>query len=189
MIGAMEPPGITRHRRPFLAPVWLSLLAAVVIGAIGWTLYRSGTTTVVLLVRPVAKGPGTIADPPVSPEGEERAQRLAHMFGEGSGAGSIDAIYESDDRRAQQTGAPLAERLHRTPVLFSAADARATAGRVLHEHRGGAVLVIASGAALPQMVRELAGRDLPPGERDDPDLMYVVSIPTFGRPNLVRFRL
>jgi hypothetical protein len=60
---------------------------------------------------------------------------------------------------------------------------------VLHEHRGGAVLVIASGEALPQMVRELAGQDLPPGERDDPDLIYVVSIPTFGRANLVRLRL
>jgi Histidine phosphatase superfamily (branch 1) len=183
----MEPPGITRHRRPFLAPLWVGLAAALVIGGIAWAFYRTGTTTVVFLVRPVEKDPGTIDDPPVSPEGEERAQRLAHMFG-ASGAGGIDAIYESNDRRAQQTAAPLVERLHRAPVVFSAADARATAGRALREHNGGTVLMIASGRALPDMIGELTGSELARPAADDPDLMYVISIPTFGRAHLVRFR-
>ena len=75
------------------------------------------------LVGPVEKDPGTIDDPPISPEGEARAQRLAQMFG-GGGSGRIDAIYVSDDRRAQQTAAPLAERLHLTPVVFSAPTRR-----------------------------------------------------------------
>jgi broad specificity phosphatase PhoE len=183
----MEPPGITRHRRPFLAPLWVGLAVALVAAGIAWSFYRAGTTTVVFLVRPVEKDPGTIEDPPVSPEGEERAQRLAHMFG-ASGAGAIDAIYESDDRRAEQTAAPLVERLHRTPVKFSAGDARATAGRALREHNGGTVLMIASGAALPQMIGELAGSDAAQSVPDDPDLVYVLSIPTFGRAHLARFR-
>jgi len=183
----MEPPGITRHRRPFLAPLWVGLAVALVVGGIAWAFYRAGTTTVVLLVRPLEKDPGTIDDPPVSPEGEERAQRLAHMFG-ASGAGAIDAIYLSDDRRAEQTAAPLVERLHRAPVIFSAGDARATAGRALREHNGGTVLMIASGVALPQMIGALAGSDAAQRVPDDPDLMYVISIPTFGRPHLVRFR-
>src|SRR5256885_3055175 len=76
----MDPPAITRHRRPFLAPLWLTLLAIVVIGAVAVTFYRSATTTVVLLVRPVEKQPGSIDDPPLSPEGEQRAQRLAQML-------------------------------------------------------------------------------------------------------------
>jgi broad specificity phosphatase PhoE len=183
----MEPPGITRHRRPFLAPLWVGLAAAFVIGGIAWAFYRAGTTTVIFLVRPLEKDPGTIDDPPVSPEGEERAQRLAHMFGAG-GRGGIDAIYESDDRRAEQTAAPLVERLRRAPVVFSAADARGTAARALREHNGGTVLMIASGAALPAMIGELAGAHAAEGAPDDPDLMYVVSIPTFGRARLVRFR-
>jgi phosphohistidine phosphatase SixA len=183
----MEPPGITRHRRPFLAPLWVGLAVALVIGGIGWAFYRAGTTTVVFLVRPLEKDPGTIDDPPVSPEGEERAQRLAHMFG-ASGAGGIDAIYASDDRRAEQTAAPLVERLHRAPVVFTATDARMTAARALHEHDGGTVLMIASGPALPEMVGELTGSDVAQLVPDDPDLMYVVSIPTFGRAHLVRFR-
>jgi broad specificity phosphatase PhoE len=183
----MEPPGITRHRRPFLAPLWLGLAAALVIGGIAWAFYRAGTTTVVFLVRPLEKDPGTIEDPPLSPEGEERAQRLAHMFG-ASGAGGIDAVYESDDRRAAQTAAPLVERLRRAPVVFGATEARATAARALREHNGGTVLMVASGAAFPALLGELAGADAAQAVPDDPDLMYVVSIPTFGRVHLVRFR-
>jgi broad specificity phosphatase PhoE len=183
----MEPPGITRHRRPFLAPLWLSLLAAVAVGSAFLAVRRSATTTVVFLVRPAEKDPGSINDPPVSPEGEERALRLAHMFGLPDGVGRIDAIYESNDRRALQTGAPLVDRLHRAPVVFSAPDARATAERALREHSGGTVLMIASGPALEQLVHELTGGDLAPGQAG-PDEVCVVSVPSFGRAHLARFR-
>src|SRR5262249_54098683 len=35
----MAAPGITRHRRPFLAPVWVSLLVAVLLAGVGWAFY------------------------------------------------------------------------------------------------------------------------------------------------------
>jgi phosphohistidine phosphatase SixA len=184
----MEPPAITRHRRPFLAPLWVGLLAALAVGVVALGVYRSATITVVFLVRPPEKDPGAIADPPVSPEGEERAERLAHMFGETGGVGGVDAVYLSDDRRARQTGAPLIERLHRAPVVFADVDARAAAARALREHSGGTVLMIASGPLLAQVVQELAGVKLPAGTQDEPDLIWVVSIPTFGRAHLGRFR-
>jgi broad specificity phosphatase PhoE len=186
----MEPPGITRHRRPFLAPLYLSVLAAAVFFALGWAFYNTATTTLVFLVRPVEKSPGTIDDPPVSPEGEARAERLAHMFGdEVRGAGRLDGVYESEDRRAAQTAAPLVERLHRSPVVFRAAQARATAARAVREHAGGTILIIASGVALPEMVQELAGIRLASDAADDADFVYVVSIPSIGRAQLARFRL
>lgn len=186
----MEPPGITRHRRPFLAPLYLSLLAAAVLFALGWAFYNTATTTVVFLVRPVEKNVGTIDDPPISPEGEARAERLAHMFGEQvRGAGRLDGIYESADRRAEQTAAPLVERMHRAPVVFHVSEARATAARALREHAGGTILIIASGAALPQMVQELTGSPLADAAADDADVIYVVSVPRIGRAHLARFRL
>jgi len=184
----MEPPGITRHRRPFLAPLYLSLLAAAVLFALGWAFYSTATTTVVFLVSPVAKAPGAIDDPPVSPEGEARAERLAHMFGEDRGAGRLDGIYESEDRRAEQTAAPLIERMHRSPVVFRAAEARATVKRAVREHGGGTILIIASGAALREMVQELAGTPLDADAADDAGV-YVVSVPRIGRAHIARFRL
>lgn len=184
----MEAPAITRHRQPFFAPLWLSLLAAAGIVAVGVSLYRGAGTTVVILARPAEKDPATIADPPLSAEGEERAERLARMFGAGGAAG-LDAIYVSDDRRAQQTVAPLAERLHRVPVVFARSEAQGTAGRLLHEHAGGTVLVIAGGAGFAQMLRALGGAETALPSPDDTQSLYVVSVPSFGRPRLVRLRL
>lgn len=185
----MEAPAITRYPRPFFAPLWMSLLAAaIVIAALGFAAYRGAGTTVVLLLRPAEKDPGTIADPPLSPEGEERAQRLAHLFGEGGAATGLDAIYVSADRRAEQTAAPLGQRLHRVPVVFAATAVRATAARLLHDHTGEAVLVIAGGVSFTQMLRDLGGEELP-AVQDDPDVIYIVSLPRFGHARLLRLRL
>ena len=110
------------------------------------------------------------------------------MFGDDRGAGRLDGIYESEDRRAEQTAAPLVERMHRAPVVFRAAEARATAARALHEHAGGTILIVASGAALREMVQELAGVPVASDAVDDADV-YVVSVPSIGRAHLARFRL
>jgi broad specificity phosphatase PhoE len=162
--------------------------AAVVLLLLGWGLYHSMTITVVLLVQPMEKEPGTIDDPPVSPEGEARAQRLAQMFGAAGGAGRIEAVYASDERRAEQTAAPLAEQLHQTPVVFSAANAGGAAERAVREHRGGTVLIIASGEHIAEVIQALTG--IAPAQLlpTDPAALYVVSVPWLGRAHLVRFR-
>jgi 2,3-bisphosphoglycerate-dependent phosphoglycerate mutase len=180
----MQAPGITRHRRPFLAPLWVSLCGLVLLAALAWAFYRSGPTTVVFLIRPVEAPPGTIDDPPLAPEGEARASRLAQMF-----AGGVDAIFETRDRRSAQTAAPLAERLHRAPVVFASDDAAAAAARALREHPGGTMLVVGTGTALAQMIRQLTGAAPPAAAADEPDVLYVVSVPRFGRAHLVRLRI
>jgi phosphohistidine phosphatase SixA len=185
----MEAPAITRYRRPFLAPLWLSLLAALVIAAVGFAVYRSAGTTVVLLVRPADTEPGTIADPPLAPEEEERAQRLARLLGDPLPGAAIDALYVSDDRRAQQTAAPLAERLHRAPTVFPGTDAAAIARRLLHERAGAAIVVVAGGTSFSQMLRALNGGEPPAAARDDSEVIYLVSIPSFGPARWLRLRL
>jgi broad specificity phosphatase PhoE len=185
---AMEPPGITRHRRPFLAPLWLTFLLAVIGGGVLFAAWHGATTTVVMLARPVEKDPGTIDDPPLSAEGEERAQRLAQMFGVALRVGAVDGLYVSDERRAQQTAAPLAERLHRSAVVFSAADARAAAAHALREHSGGTVLIVGSGATLQQVLRELGVEDLASTAGEEADVIYLVSIPSFGHAHLLRLK-
>ena len=183
----MEAPAITRYRRPFFAPLWLSLLAAAMLVALlGLAAYRGAGTTLVVLVPPAEKDAGTIADPPVSAEGEARAQRIAHMFGDSGVASGLDAIYVSEERRAQQTAVPLIERLHRSPVSFK--DPEAVTGRLLHQHSGGAGLVIAGSPSIGQMLHAL-GAEARPAAPDDADFIYIVSVPAFGRARLLRLRL
>jgi phosphohistidine phosphatase SixA len=143
---------------------------------------------VVVLVRPVEKDPGTIDDPPLSAEGEERAQRLAQMFAVSLQAAAVDGLYVSDERRAQQTAAPLAERLHRAAVVFGAADARSAAAHAVREHAGGTVLMVGSGATLQQVLGELGVEGLASIAGEDADIIYMVSIPRFGHPHVLRLK-
>src|SRR5215472_1981152 len=182
MIAAMEPPGITRHRRPFLAPLWVTLLAVLLAAGVAYGVYRSAATTVVVLASAGEKEPGTIDDPPISAEGERRAQRLAQMFVPGGGSGRLDALYVSGERRAQQTAAPVAELLHLAPTVYVAKDAAAVAASLLRGHEGGAVLVIGGSATLQQFLRQLAGPGGAGEAAAEPDLLYIVSVPSFGRP-------
>lgn len=188
MIAAMEPPGITRHRRPFLAPLWLTLLALLIAAGIVYTVYRGAASTVVVLASSGEKDPATIDDPPISAEGERRAQRLAQMLAAGGGPGQLDALYVSSERRAQQTAAPVAELLHLTPTVYEAREAPAVAAGLLRSHEGGAVLVIGGAAALQQFLRQLAGSGSAGQASADPDLLYIVSVPSFGRPRVLRLR-
>jgi broad specificity phosphatase PhoE len=184
----MEPPAITRRRRPFLAPIWLPALAVVVAVALGIYAYRCVSTTTIVVVRHAEKALGTIDDPPLSPEGEQRSERLALMFGERSGAGHLDAIYVTNTRRTQQTAAPLAARSHLVPLVLPAADVAGTAGRLGREHRGGTVLFVGHSNILPELVRELSGKQIDSIPEDDYGEIYVLSVPRFGGASLVRLK-
>ncbi|MGH8131952.1 MAG: phosphoglycerate mutase family protein, partial [Steroidobacteraceae bacterium] len=167
-------------------PLWVTLLAGLVAIGVVFAGYRAATTTVVVLVPSGEKEPGTIEDPPISTEGEQRAQRLAQMFG--GGGGHLDAIYVSREHRAQQAAAPLVDLLHLTPVVYNSGDASGTAAAVLRAHGGGAVLVIGSIAALQQFLKELGGAQATPPAPDDPDLLYIVSVPSVGRAHVLRLK-
>lgn len=186
----MEAPAVTRYRRPFLAPLWLTLLAIVaVVCALGvaFAVYRSASTTQVVLVQPADKEAGTIEDPPLSPAGEQRAQMLAQMLGESTSVGRLDALFVSNSRRAQQTIAPLADRLGKRPTVVQGTDVSTLASRITREHGGQTVLFVGSGANVSGLVQELGRLDVrPPNGGGEHDTLYVVSIPTFGRPNVLR---
>jgi phosphohistidine phosphatase SixA len=184
----MEPPAVTRYRRPFLAPVWLTMLAIVCALGVAVAVYFSALTTVVVLVRPAEKEAGTIDDPPLSPDGEQRAQMLAQILGETTGVGHLDAIFVSDSRRAQQVIQPLAERLGKQPVVVPSDDIGAMASRITRGHDGGAVLFVGNGGSVPQLVHELSGIQVSPSNDTEHDTLYVVSIPTYGKANVLRMK-
>lgn len=184
----MEAPAVTRYRRPFLAPVWLTMLAIVCALGVAVAVYLSALTTVVVLVRPAEKEAGTIDDPPLSPDGEQRAQVLAQMLGETTGVGRLDAIFVSDSRRAQQVIQPLAERLGKQPVVIPSGDIASTASRITRGHDGGTVLFVGNGGTVPQLVHDLSGVEVGSSYDTEHDTLYVLSIPTYGKANVLRIK-
>src|SRR4051812_27779655 len=143
MTGPLEdssPPSLTRRRRTFLAPLWLVWL--LVMGAIGliavtFLHWRSATSTTIVLVRHAEKELGAISDAPLSPVGEQRADRLANMFGDNEPFGRLRKIYVTNTRRTQQTALRLSQRLGiNSDVVDAKIDSKEFARRLLDENRG-----------------------------------------------------
>ena len=176
-------PGITRRRRPFLAPLWLTLLAALALGGIALVLWASATNTIVVVVPSASGELGSIANAPLSAAGGQQAQVLAQRFATASGPDGLSAIYVSEMRRAQQTAEPIAQMLGLHPVVLSSSDGASIAAEVLDQQTGKSVLVVCDRHTVADLVHALSGRQIQPaGERD----MYIVTIPRYGPARVLR---
>ncbi len=182
----MPPAAIALRRRPFLAPIWLAVLLAVIAAVVAFEAYQSATITTIVVVQPAESALGSIQDAPLMLEGEQRAERLAQLFGSTAAPGRIMAIYVASTRRTQQTAAPLAARLGLQPIVVSAEDVGGTVNRVLSEHRGEAVMIV-SGTAW-RLVGALTGAALAAPPTDDYGNIYIVSMPMVGSAGIVHLR-
>jgi broad specificity phosphatase PhoE len=178
------------QRRPFLTPIWLTALAAVL--SLGFAVFAAwvwGTagSTIVIVIRHAEKDASVSAvDPPLSQAGEARAAQLARMFGDSKVLGHLDAIYVSPALRNRLTAAPLAARLGITEMVVPADDPAALARRVLHEHSGGRILIVGHTDTVPQLVAALSGSKVPEIGAEEYGTMYIVTVPRIGHENLLR---
>lgn len=189
----MNVPGVTRGRRTFFAPVWIAALFAIAVTALAWNAWRSVTTTSVFVLRHAEKQLGTIADPPLTDEGEQRALRLAIMFASPNGStGRVTAIYASDTRRAQQTAAPLAQRLGLTVLTYPVGDIEGLARSIRHDCKGGVVVVIGHSNTVPKIVAALGAGLWSESSLAQPETdfgsIFAVNLPTWAPATLVRLR-
>ena len=184
----MGAPRVARRRSTFLAPVWLALFAFAALAIVSVTFWTRATTTTIVLVRHAEKQLGTIEDPPLTQEGDERAQRLASLFGERSQIGEVRAIYATKTRRAQATAAPLAARLG-LAVITADESPEALARRVRREQHGGAALIVGHSNTVPRAVAALTARqDIPAMAADDYGTIYIVTVPDVGRASVLQLR-
>lgn len=175
------------RRRPLLTPIWLTAFLAVIAVAVLAGFVASMTTTTVVVVRHAEKELGTIEDPPLTAAGEQRAELLGRLLGERGELGRIAAIFTSDTRRAQQTAAPLAERLGVQVRTTAADDIDGLVRNIGGEFRGENVLVVGHSNTVPDIVKALTGRDeVAPMADSDYATMYIVTVPTIGRASVLR---
>jgi broad specificity phosphatase PhoE len=168
------------RRRPFLTPVWLTALGALlVLALLGWAVLSASTTTVYVLRHAEQVRDGS-KDPPLSAAGEARAARLREVFGGGGAGLGIDGIIVTELRRTQDTARPLAD-VRGIPVLVvEAGSPREAARRAVHDFHGGRVLIIGHSNTVPAIVEALSGRAVPPMGEDDFSTVYVVARPRYS---------
>lgn len=90
-------------------------------------------------------------DPGLSADGKRNAERLATWFGRKP----PKAIYVSATRRARETAAPLAARLHLAPREYDPSDTAGLVARVRQEK--GPVLVVGHSNTVPEIIERLGG--------------------------------
>jgi phosphohistidine phosphatase SixA len=186
----MSAPGISRrHRRPFMAPIWLAAIAALGAAGVGVGVLKSMATTTVILVRHAEKQIGTIADPPLSLEGEARADRLAALLGAKLDGMPISAIHASEARRTQQTAAPLARRLGLAAQTRPAKDVDGLVAALRDAPTGSASVVVGHRNTVPEIIGELTHRKVAVSIAEDEfGAIFIVTASTFGPPSVVRLQ-
>ena len=168
--------------RKFLALGLLVLCAAAL----------QAQTTTVILVRHSERAdspdkPET--DPPLSPAGVKRADRLTEYL---RNAG-IGAIYSTPYARTRETAQPLAKALGltitETPITAgktTAQFAKELADRILSESKGKTVLVVGHSNTIPATVAALGAPPVPPiGDADYGDT-YIVQVSADGKATVIR---
>ncbi|MDO7887196.1 histidine phosphatase family protein [Hymenobacter cheonanensis] len=120
--------------------------------------------TTIYLVRHAEKDltPG-LADPPLTPGGEARAQLLARHLAKRHPA----ALFTTDTRRTRATLAPLAQATGLTPEVYSAREPAALAGRLQQQYAGKTVVVVGHSNTLLPLLAALGVAPLPAEIRDE----------------------
>jgi phosphohistidine phosphatase SixA len=155
--------------------------------AVGVWVFDARATTVVVVVRHAEVENLTEADPVLSVDGRERAARLAKMLSAARPVRGIDAIFSSEFRRTQQTATPLSETLALPINVVPAATWSALPRKITREHRGEYVLVAGSSNTIPGLIEDLTGDKVAIRE-DEYDAMFIVFVPQFSKPKVVRIR-
>jgi len=133
-------------------------------------------STIVYLVRHAEVVPDGTADPPLAEAGEVRAQVLQSLL-----AGvRLTGIFTTDLERTRSTAGPVATT-HGIPLTFYTpagmgrlADSLAAAD--------GAYLIVGHSNTTTYMVELLGGDAGSPIREDEFDRLYIVTIPSVGRP-------
>jgi phosphohistidine phosphatase SixA len=155
---------------------------------------RAGAPTVVIVVRHAEKAnaPGD-DNPPLSPEGVERAKSLAEIAGQAG----VEVVFTTHLRRTKQTAQPFLEgrsgtrtREFRLNPAEVDAHLKEMADEIRQKHKGKTVLVVGHNTTAPRLVNELV-----PGanfsaldEKTEFDAVFVVIIPDSGSARAVKAR-
>jgi len=154
---------------------------AFLIGCCASSLCQEPTTTYLIVRHAERLTPEADA---LSPQGDARAQELAHV----AAKANVAAIYHSDKERTRQTAAPTAAALKLTPVAIPAKDIKALIDHIEKNHRGQTVLIVGHSNTVPMIIREAGGPPLPDIDDKEFDNLFVLTRDGCGEVRLVQLQ-
>ena len=163
------------------------IYTAIAIG-LAW-FFESQATTTIIFVRHAEKDLSVADDPPLSEAGRRRVTELTRQLVDADVVAGIDAIYVTPRKRSQETAKPLADTLELPLNVYDPADTEDVLERILKNHKGKIVLVVAHSNTVPVLIANLgASKKVPEIHEDEYDNIYIISIPWFGKTKTIRLR-
>lgn len=98
----------------------------------------------------------------------------------------MEAVYATEFKRTQQTGAPLAEAAGITVTVIRKADRADLLARVRAVGPGGRILIVGHSDTVPGIVQELSGMAVDGINENEFDNLYEVVFESDGRTHMVR---
>ena len=173
----------TKLRTIVVFAMLFAVFGAVVVFAYFSTFSRP-VTTVILIRHAEKKIEPTNPDPDLAPEGVERAQEIARVFGDAG----INAIYATQYKRTQQTVKPLSDRTGVAVTVLESSQTNELLKRIQTINRGQTVFIAGHNNTVPAMVSELSGQTYPVIPESEYDNLYIVTIYRFGKAKVIKLK-
>lgn len=160
-----------------------AVLGAVIVFAYFSTFSRP-VTTVILVRHAEKKIEPNNQDPDLAPEGVERAQEIARMFGDAG----VNAIFATQFKRTQQTVKPLSDRTGVAVTLINTSQTNDLLRQIQTTDRGKTIFIAGHNNTVPAIVSELSGETYPTIPESEYDNLYIVTIYRFGKAKVVKLK-
>jgi broad specificity phosphatase PhoE len=173
----------TKTRTIVVFAMLFALLGAVVVFGYYSTFSRP-VTTVILVRHAEKKLEPNNPDPDLTPEGVERAQEIARVFGNAG----INAIYATQYKRTQQTVRPLSDRIGVSVTVLESSQKDELIKRIQTSLRGQTIFVAGHNNTVPAIASELSGETFPVIPESEYDNLFIVTVYRFGKAKVVRLK-
>lgn len=173
----------TRLRTIVVFAMLFAVFGAVIVFAYFATFSRP-LTTVILVRHAEKKIEPNNEDPDLTPEGVERAQEIARMFGDAG----VNAIYATQYKRTQQTVKPLSDRIGVPVSLLNSKQTDELVKQIQTTHRSHTVFIAGHNTTVPAIVSALSGETYPPIPETEYDNLFIVTIYRFGKAKVTKLK-
>lgn len=173
----------TRLRTIVVFAMLFAVFGAVIVFAYFATFSRP-LTTVILVRHAEKKIEAGNDDPDLAPEGVERAQEVARVFGEAG----VNAIYATQYKRTQQTVKPLSDRLGVPVSLLNSKQTEELVNQIQTTQRGKTIFIAGHNTTVPAIVSALSGETFPPIPENEYDNLFIVTIYRFGKAKVTKLK-
>jgi 2,3-bisphosphoglycerate-dependent phosphoglycerate mutase len=163
--------------------MFFAILVAVIV-LVYFSTFRRQVTTVILIRHAEKVIDPNNNDVDLSPAGQQRAQELVRMFADTG----INAIYATQYKRTQETVKPLADKLGLPVTIVNSKGTADLLTQIKSKYSGQTIFIAGHNSTVPEIIHALGGPQYPTIPESEYDNLFVVTVYSTGKAQVVKMR-